>query len=701
MDPGSDIERLGTPAEVERQPDQRSGSASKGSFKSSTDPKTAEAAKEDHEGGQGERKREGKVEENGKKDNKSIKANDAAVGDFDKAYDESDGDSYPHSEEVIVFEKGTLHQLPPYHHKPLVDPGKQIRLLRFVAAPDGIIALTTHLAQVDEGPLYVTISYVWGSASNQRLVSIDGKHFAINKNCHYALWQISQQCTGESPYVWVDSICINQDDMSEKAAQVQMMGAIFENASTVYACVGRHMHHSRLFVEAVQALYDDLWRIEGPTCSDCRVQTWVEQYLKISANRLQGLPFRQLRDQFFQGCQEFGNRNYWKRLWIVQETWLARNLRVMCGDSSINIASFSFFWGRKEEAPTSGTHWTYLCGGFQDMMVDTLAHSRHLPSQNAISMGRRPGYTIPSSWERSSAQVAPWAMDILSAMAVFSSRKCENFRDRVFALQRLVAWPRDVKPPAPDYNVSGLQLFRQVMQRLHPFNDRGLFIFYEAAQSLFDLGVGPRSADVQEILDSRNISSHEEQDCAIPSRACLSYLSGRTIAILCENTDGALSANLEPDQPLSRDRTTKLPPPTAGQPLYSGALVIGQISSAALAGDLLLRVDLLTYYCRLSLVLRSSETPLKYHIVGAAMIQEDSYAAPEQPGVPSKSTVRLFLDTDDLICLSILSHREQYNGDGDWVNRCLTTKISRFSGSSYVVFDDGDQGKLRDNHEEH
>ena len=38
--------------------------------------------------------------------------------------------------------------------------------------------------------------------------------------------------------IWIDALCINQDDAAERASQVQLMGRVFQDASCVFAWLG-------------------------------------------------------------------------------------------------------------------------------------------------------------------------------------------------------------------------------------------------------------------------------------------------------------------------------------------------------------------------------------------------------------------------------------------------------------------------------
>jgi hypothetical protein len=58
----------------------------------------------------------------------------------------------------------------------------------------------------------------------------------ITKNLLEGLSQL-QEC-GEQGWLWIDAICINQEDEEEKAIQIRMMSAIYAEASMVIVWLG-------------------------------------------------------------------------------------------------------------------------------------------------------------------------------------------------------------------------------------------------------------------------------------------------------------------------------------------------------------------------------------------------------------------------------------------------------------------------------
>ncbi|KAF2733741.1 HET-domain-containing protein [Polyplosphaeria fusca] len=89
--------------------------------------------------------------------------------------------------------------------------------------------------RIDEPPDYAALSYVWGHKRN-RVVLVDGEEFQVTDSLWYALWHI--RSAAESITIWIDALCINQDDVQERNTTVPHMKDIYENAQEVIAWLG-------------------------------------------------------------------------------------------------------------------------------------------------------------------------------------------------------------------------------------------------------------------------------------------------------------------------------------------------------------------------------------------------------------------------------------------------------------------------------
>jgi hypothetical protein len=82
----------------------------------------------------------------------------------------------------------------------------------------------------------MALSYAWGRNNNKAPLRIGDQKYYINETVEAALRQIQDKAS--DVFVWVDQICINQQNDVEKGHQVQQIKEIYSEAETVVAWLG-------------------------------------------------------------------------------------------------------------------------------------------------------------------------------------------------------------------------------------------------------------------------------------------------------------------------------------------------------------------------------------------------------------------------------------------------------------------------------
>jgi hypothetical protein len=247
-------------------------------------------------------------------------------------------------------------------------------------------------------PFYA-LSYVWGDPSDTDLITLEGKHFRVRRN----LWQFLQQLCGRFSKlrVWLDYICINQQDIEERNFQVSMMDQIYHSADAVYAWIGPMTVDSEEFFENVQIISGHQNKSIRTTQNHDSYENLMNRYHDIAA------------------------RDYWRRLWIIQEFVLARNLWIFCGPAVTN-------WKQFEYAIT--------------LRVEHLRFARDNHLSNAASL---------HSLLR--ARSVTRTDSLSNLVHRFKSSQCHDSRDRIFGLLSL-ADKADVDAVKVDYGKPLLQV---------------------------------------------------------------------------------------------------------------------------------------------------------------------------------------------------------------------------------------------------
>ena len=95
--------------------------------------------------------------------------------------------------------------------------------------------LTNEHAEAQHTP-YEALSYVWGSKENPVPIIADNSDLYITQNLSSALKHLRYR--GRSRFVWVDALCIDQNNEVEKGPCVAMMGDIYRRAARVVVWLG-------------------------------------------------------------------------------------------------------------------------------------------------------------------------------------------------------------------------------------------------------------------------------------------------------------------------------------------------------------------------------------------------------------------------------------------------------------------------------
>jgi hypothetical protein len=118
---------------------------------------------------------------------------------------------------------------------------RSIRVLNIREArlPDAPIRCELSTVNLDDAvrPKFSALSYVWGSIGDDSLSIIcGGIILPVLPNLYSALQNL-RQTLGDFT-IWVDAICINQEDDGEKEHQIPLVGEIYTESEYVYVWLG-------------------------------------------------------------------------------------------------------------------------------------------------------------------------------------------------------------------------------------------------------------------------------------------------------------------------------------------------------------------------------------------------------------------------------------------------------------------------------
>lgn len=121
-----------------------------------------------------------------------------------------------------------------FRYQPLDFNRKEFRLLHFEEASAGTLRCTLINTPLTEG--YICLSYHWNPAGKPKTVILNGRRFSVSQHLHSFL--VIARARWPQNSLWIDAICIDQNNLQEKNHQIPYMGQIYKNAGFVVAFLG-------------------------------------------------------------------------------------------------------------------------------------------------------------------------------------------------------------------------------------------------------------------------------------------------------------------------------------------------------------------------------------------------------------------------------------------------------------------------------
>ncbi|CAM1506115.1 Fc.00g057560.m01.CDS01 [Cosmosporella sp. VM-42] len=231
---------------------------------------------------------------------------------------------------------------------------------------------TINLEEADH-PKYEALSYCWGDVARRKAVRFldaetdsfeneEASHeIFINSALDDALRHLRPE-SGMPRTMWIDALCINQDDLEERAQQVALMPHIYRQADGVVIWLGTSNPIRKECFSTVKGIQSRL-ESRAPDPQTSEAELFRDVFNAVFT--VHDIPP-------FTGKWRECNFDWFKRTWVLQEVANARTAVVHCG---FDTASWSILSALANEIAKHKTHSPLLRYGVMSTMFSSFFHS--------------------------------------------------------------------------------------------------------------------------------------------------------------------------------------------------------------------------------------------------------------------------------------------------------------------------------------
>ncbi|KAF6803314.1 hypothetical protein CMUS01_15122 [Colletotrichum musicola] len=246
---------------------------------------------------------------------------------------------------------------------------------------------------------YHSVSYAWAPDENSPTTSFTlqaGQRVLPVLDSLQSFFKIlrSKGVLLDGKWWWIDSICIDQTNLEERAQQVQHMKLIYRQAEQVIVWLGEASSDSDLAIDFIRFL-DQTFR-RKLSVAELRSMLQVEHYRP-----------------HWTALTNFLARKWWSRIWTVQEFVLPRSVSFWCGMRNVSRVAVC----RSIQVADRCTS-----VGIKETIAFAYGNNRRR-AWNLYQTGKKPGAKLD--------------MSLLALAAYFCCMDTTDDRDRLFGLMAL------------------------------------------------------------------------------------------------------------------------------------------------------------------------------------------------------------------------------------------------------------------------
>ena len=186
---------------------------------------------------------------------------------------------------------------------------------------------------VDNAPPYEAVSYCWGPITNKAQIQCDNCVLEITANVLDVLMHLRQS---EKPRrLWIDQICLDQQNLRERSYQVSIMRLIYYKAARTIVWLGPSDKNTKMAFDSVTRLAKIRAELEASGVAYSRIPDGSDLLKRYE------LPSRVDRDEKLYAMTSLLKQPWFQRVWIIQEVAHSQLTSVVQGNDEVHWQDFA------------------------------------------------------------------------------------------------------------------------------------------------------------------------------------------------------------------------------------------------------------------------------------------------------------------------------------------------------------------------
>jgi hypothetical protein len=178
---------------------------------------------------------------------------------------------------------------------------------------------------IDEPPAFTALSYTWNPTFPMHVIKCGEARIAVGHNLWLGLLRLRHD--KDQRVLWIDALCINQEDSRERTQQVQLMQRIYRSAAETIIWLGEGLSGVKEAISLAKRLSELDGENFDPSTGLYEYNQELKPFESTGLLEVDHTSWKALDTLFWSP--------WFTRAWIVQEVALSRHLSFLVGSEAL------------------------------------------------------------------------------------------------------------------------------------------------------------------------------------------------------------------------------------------------------------------------------------------------------------------------------------------------------------------------------